>query len=235
MKILALIPARAGSKRIPNKNIRNLGGQPLINWTIEAATGIPEIIDCLVSTDSPKIAEIARNAGALVPWLRPSELATDIASTIDVCLHAANWYEQEKGKIDCLLLLQPTSPFRNKLTIIRAIEKFKNDKNTQIISVSPTQFNPSWCFTLVNERLEPLIKSEKMHTRSQDCPSAYEINGSIYISDLENLRKHRTFLTPKTIALIVNDKRESLDIDTEDDWSYAEFLLMRETGNQYTE
>ena len=100
MRILALITARGGSKRILRKNIRPLGGKPLIVWSINIAKDIAGIVDILVSTDDPKISEVAKNAGAMVPWLRPPELATDTASPVDVCLPALEWYEKENGKID---------------------------------------------------------------------------------------------------------------------------------------
>ena len=114
MKILALITARSGSKRIPDKNIKKLCGRPLINWSIDVAKDVEDICDILVSTDSPIIAEIANKAGALVPWLRPEDMAIDSASSVDVSLHALDWYQSEVGKVDGLILLQPTSPFRTK-------------------------------------------------------------------------------------------------------------------------
>ena len=114
MRILALIPARSGSKRVPDKNIRLLGGKPLIVWTIVMALGITGICDVLVSTDSIEIQTISSAAGAKVPWLRPDQIATDEASSVDVAIHALDWYEKECGEIGGLLLLQPTSPFRTK-------------------------------------------------------------------------------------------------------------------------
>ena len=125
MKILALIPARGGSKRLPRKNVLPLGGKPLIVWSIDVAKDIPEICDILVSTDDSEIAEISKKAGALVPWLRPADLATDDSSSIDVVLHALNWYEREKQTIHGILLLQPTSPFRSQATKIKFIKIFK--------------------------------------------------------------------------------------------------------------
>ena len=100
MRILALVTARAGSKRLPGKNIRPLGGKPLIVWSIDIAKNIREICDILVSTDCPDIAAVSQKAGAYVPWLRPAELATDTASSVDVAIHALDWYEAEKGAVD---------------------------------------------------------------------------------------------------------------------------------------
>ena len=133
MKILALILARGGSKRLPGKNIRCLGGKPLIVWSIDVTKHIPEICDILVSTDDPAIAAVSKGAGALVPWLRPPELATDTATSVDAALHALDWYEADKGKVDGLLLLQPTSPFRTKETVMRGIAFFKNHNNLQVL------------------------------------------------------------------------------------------------------
>ena len=114
MKVLALIPARGGSKRVPGKNVRDLAGKPLIIWTLDAVRGVEGIVDVLVSTDDPGIAAVASSAGARVPWLRPAHLATDIAGSVDVALHALDWFEMQHGTVDALLLLQPTSPLRRR-------------------------------------------------------------------------------------------------------------------------
>ena len=135
MKILAVIPARSGSKRIPGKNIRLLGGIPLIEWTIKSIKDVSDICDILVSTDGQDIADIAVSLGALVPWLRPKKLATDISSSVDVAIHAIDWYEEKISLLDGILFLQPTTPFRNKKSIIKGLELFKNNPNSSIIGV----------------------------------------------------------------------------------------------------
>ena len=142
MRILALIPARAGSKRLPGKNIRRLGGKPLIFWSIDVVTGMSDIVDIMVSTDSPHIAEVAKNSGALVPWLRPDALASDTASSVDVAIHALDWYESEKGLVDGLLLLQPTSPFRTRETVSRGIKLF-DERKCAVIGMSEVQIHPA--------------------------------------------------------------------------------------------
>ena len=129
MRILAFITARGGSKRLPEKNIRPLGGKPLMMWSIDVARDIVDVCDILVSTDDSGIAKIARDGGALVPWLRPAELATDTATSVDVCLHAIDWYEAEKEEADGLMLLQPTSPFRSQETVLRGIELFRKNQS----------------------------------------------------------------------------------------------------------
>lgn len=225
MRILALIPARGGSKRVPNKNIRQLGGKPLINWSIEAAQGIPEIVDILVSTDSPAIADVARAAGALVPWLRPDELATDTATSIVVCMHALDWYEKENGQVDGLLLLQPTSPFRKAQTIQAGIQLFKKSGDRPVVAFSPAESHPMWCYRVAGDAIHPFVNGVDQPIRSQDLPPAYVINGALYLANPGYLRTHASFLGNDTVPLVIDDKRETLDIDTEWDWLLAENLL----------
>lgn len=228
MKILALIPARGGSKRIPNKNIRELGGKPLITWTIDSVRGLPELVDVLVSTDSSAIAETAVAAGALVPWLRPAELATDTATSVAVCMHALNWYEHEKGPIDGLLLLQPTSPFRTTASIRSAIELFQQHPQRSIVSFSPAESHPTWSFYLEDNNVRPFIENTQGQTRSQDLTPAYVLNGAIYLTSPNYLRQRETFIGSDTIPLIIENPKENLDIDTEWDWTLAEHTLSQQ-------
>lgn len=225
MKILALITARGGSKRVPGKNIRPLGGIPLIVWSIDVAKGIPDICDILVSTDDPAIAQVASNVGALVPWLRPAELATDTASSIDVCLHALDWYEGKNGKVDGLLLLQPTSPFRRRDTVLRGIELFKSHRHKTVIGVSPAASHPLWCFNIEKEVMRPFISGGGLKLRSQDLPPAYVINGVFYLISPNNFRELRSFHSDDVVPMITDDLGERIDIDTEWDWKMAEAVL----------
>lgn len=225
MKILVLITARGGSKRVSGKNIRPLGGIPLIVWSIDVARGVPDVCDILVSTDDSEIADVARNAGALVPWLRPAELATDTASSVDVCLHALDWYESKKAKVDGLLLLQPTAPFRRRETVLQGIELFKNNNHHTVVGVSPAQSHPLWCFRIDKNVLRPFIKGEKLEQRSQDLPPAYAINGVFYLITPNNLRKFHSFYAEEMLPLISDNLTESIDIDTEADWKMAEAVL----------
>ena len=224
MKILALITARGGSKRLPGKNIRPLGGKPLLVWSIDVVKEISEICDILVSSDDKFIAEIALNSGAIVPWLRPSELANDTTSSVDVALHAIDWYEREKGKIDGLLLLQPTSPFRKRESILRGLELFKKNQQHPVIGVSPAESHPMWCFKIDGAVMEPFIKGG-LHFRSQDLPLAYVVNGSFYLIAPEDLRKSNSFFSKGMTPLVMDSFMESIDIDTEWDWIKAENFL----------
>jgi CMP-N,N'-diacetyllegionaminic acid synthase len=225
MRILVLIPARGGSKRIPDKNIRLLGGSPLITWSINVAKNVPEICDILVSTDSEEIAEISRNAGATVPWLRPSELATDSAPSTDVCLHALEWYENNNGKIDGLLLLQPTSPFRSRDSILRGIEIFRLNKHCSVIGVSEAESHPMWCFKIEEGNMRPFIEGNGLYMRSQDLPPAYVINGSFYLISPKDLQEYRSFFKNDMVPLVIHALEECVDIDTQSDWKLAEEVL----------
>ena len=224
MRILALIPARGGSKRLPGKNIRLLGGKPLINWTIEVAQGIPEICEILVSTDDPKIALIAKEAGANVPWLRPEVLATDQATSVDVALHALNWYESENGVVDGLLLLQPTSPFRTQATIKQGIELFKSHGYRPVIGVSPVRDHPMWTFKMQNGYLIPFVEHHGFGIRSQDLELALVANGGFYLTSPEKLRRDKSFIGLESIPLRVDSPQEALDIDTESEFELAEYF-----------
>jgi CMP-N,N'-diacetyllegionaminic acid synthase len=225
MRILALITARGGSKRLPGKNIKLLGDKPLIVWSIDVAKGIPDICDILVSTDDPAVAMISKEAGAFVPWLRPSELATDTASSVEVALHALNWYESTKGSVDGILLLQPTSPFRTQQTVKRGIKLFSKNNQQTVLGISAINAHPMWSLKMEGDYLVPFMQDHGFGRRSQDLPSAYAVNGSFYLITPLALRNCRSFLTAKTIPLLIESEIEALDIDTEWDWSLAEKSL----------
>ena len=224
MKILALVTARGGSVRLPGKNLRQLGGKPLINWSIEIAQEIPEICEILVSTDNESIADVSRQAGALVPWLRPQELSTDEASSVDVALHALNWYEAEKGIVDGLLLLQPTSPFRTRNTVLKGIALYEKMDMLPVVGVSATSAHPLWAFRIEKGEMLSFIDNSGIQNRSQDLLPAYIVNGNFYLSSPADLRENNSFFGPRTIPLIVESEQEALDIDTEIDFAFAEFI-----------
>jgi CMP-N,N'-diacetyllegionaminic acid synthase len=232
VKILALITARGGSKRLPHKNIRSLGGRPLIVWSIDVARGMPEICDILVSTDDEAIADIARSAGAMVPWLRPDELATDLASSVDACRHALDWYEGENGKVDGLLLLQPTSPFRSRDSVMRGIELFRSHQRRPVLGVSPAASHPMWCFRVDGADMRPFVDSVGLQLRSQDLPAAYVVNGAFYLIAPADLRARHAFYGDDAVALKIEAPEESLDIDTEWDWRLAESIVAGGGGVQ---
>ena len=214
MNILALVPARGGSKRVLGKNLRQLGDKPLIEWTINTALQIPDFCSVLVSTDDPKISEFAKSLGASVPWLRPYELATDTASSVDVAIHAIEWFEGMHGSIDGLFLLQPTSPFRKIETISRAISIFKEFEKSSVIGVSPF---PKYRTFTMNALQEVLIPNIIFEGKDQ----LYAVNGSIYLIEPNELRTNKTFIGSFLKPIIIDSPIESLDIDTEWDLSIA--------------
>lgn len=225
MKVLALITARGGSKRLPGKNIKLLGGKPLINWSIDLAKTLPQVCDILVSTDDEQIAQVARDAGANVPWLRPSALATDEASSVDVAIHALDWYESQYGRVDGLMLLQPTSPFRHLDSVRRGLDAFSGDMSRPVVGVSPAQAHPYWCYRVNGDTMTPFVERQGLHLRSQDLPPAYVLNGAFYLISPGVLRQQHSFYLPNALPLVMNQPEEALDIDTEWDWRMAEAVL----------
>jgi CMP-N,N'-diacetyllegionaminic acid synthase len=221
LKILALILARGGSKRVPGKNTRVLGAKPLLTWSIDVVRGIPEIVSTLVSTDDAAIAELARQAGALVPWLRPAELASDTASSTEAALHALDWYQGQYGAMDGVLLLQPTSPFRSPQSVLRGIELYRAHERRPVVGVSPTPAHPLWCFKVEGYAMHPYIDGGGFGVRSQDLPPAYIINGAFYVVEPQYLRTKRSFFSDDMVPLVM-PAEEGIDIDTEWDWNVAE-------------
>jgi len=205
--------------------LRLLGKRPLIVWSIDAAKGIPDICDTLVSTDDESIAEVARQAGALVPWLRPAELATDTASSLDACIHALDWYQANRGTIDGLLLLQPTSPFRRRESIVRGIELYRASAHRPVVGVSPAESHPLWCFRILDGKLQPYVDGAGLHLRSQDLPPAFVVNGAFYLVSPMDLRNNRSFFGDDMVPLPMTEPGEDVDIDSAWDWKMTQLLL----------
>jgi CMP-N-acetylneuraminic acid synthetase len=226
-RMLAVIPARGGSKRLPRKNALPLRGLPLISWTISAARASGVLDDILVSTDDEEIAAIARDAGALVPWLRPTDLATDTATSSAVLRHALAWYEVEHGSVAGVVLLQPTSPFRSAASIRDAVASFRaqrDDDAHPVVSVSPAVNHPAWCFHVSGDTMQPFLGWDNLQRRSQDLQPAFALNGAIYVVPSATARIGEQLLQPGMRPFVMADPREALDIDTEDDWRTAQLV-----------
>lgn len=225
MKILGLIPARGGSKGVPNKNIKSLGGKPLIHYTIEAALPCSDISQLVVSTDSAAIAEVSRTAGAAVPFMRPDELATDSSPSIDTVIHAVEWFQEKGEHFDAVCLLQPTSPFRTAEDIQKAVVVFKEQAADSLISVRevPHQYNPHWVFEPKedSEFLKIATGEKQIIPRRQELPKAYYRDGSIYIVKTKVLLEQRS-LYGEHIAFCVSENPVYVNIDTLADWTEAE-------------
>ena len=225
MDPLVIITARGGSKGVPDKNIKLLGGKPLIAYTIEAALGVFPAERIIVSTDSEKIKQAAEKCGIEVPFLRPAELATDTASSYDVILHTMDQANQLGIIYDTVILLQPTSPFRNAQHIRGALALLR-ENDDMVVSVKVSEENPY--YSLFEENSDGYLSRSKegSFTRRQDCPKVFSYNGAIYVMRAESLRKE-TIGSFKKVRKYVMSDLESLDIDTPLDWKLAE-LIMKE-------
>lgn len=227
MKILALIPARGGSKGVPKKNIKLLAGKPLINYTIEVGLTCAEIAKLVVSTDSQEIADVSKAAGAEVPFLRPAELATDSSPSIDTVIHAVEFYAKTGYYFDAVCLLQPTSPFRTQKDIKQAIATFVEKEADSLISVRkvPHQFNPHWIFepNIDDGFLKIATGESEIITRRQALPPAYYRDGSIYLVKTDVLLKKRS-LYGERIAFFLSENSIFVNIDTMEDWNQAEAM-----------
>lgn len=226
-RILAVIPARGGSKGLPGKNIRELAGKPLIAWSIEAGRQSRYVDQLTVSTDSLEIARVAREWGGDVPFMRPSELATDVAKGIDAILHTIRWHRDRGKTFDLVLVLQPTSPLRTAEDIDRAVEFFFEKNAKAIVSVCPTDHHPWWSNTLPpNGSMKDFLRPELQNTNRQSLPTFYRLNGAIYLADLSFLEDMRTFITEGTFAFPMPLER-SVDIDSMLDFRLAECLFAK--------
>jgi CMP-N,N'-diacetyllegionaminic acid synthase len=225
MRVLYLIPARGGSKGIPHKNIKKLGSKPLIHYSIDIARQLAEDGDICVSTDDEEIMRVVAETGLEIPFVRPSELAADTSGTYEVILHAVLYYESIGKFYDCVVLLQPTSPFRKTYDVKKALAKYSNEVD-MVVSVVETKSNPY--YVLFEEGKDGFLHQSKNgnFTRRQDCPKVYEYNGSIYVMNIESL-KQKPLNQFEKIVKYEMESENSLDLDTPLDWEFAEFLLNR--------
>lgn len=221
-KIAALITARGGSKGIPKKNIIKLCGKPLIHWTVESASKSKYIDKIFLSTDSDEIINSVTKFPVEVPFKRPKNLSSDKATSTDAILHFIDWMKKTRNEYDTLLLLQPTSPFRKPEHIDNSINRFFSDKNAlSLISVTENIKSP-YLSRKINTKgyIENLFNVES-DKRRQDIPVTYYINGAIYLIDVKNFEKYKTFQTPKTLNYIM-PYYSSIDIDEPMDLKIAE-------------
>lgn len=230
MKILAVIPARGGSKSVPRKNIAMLGGKPLIFYTIREAKKITQITNLIVSTDDPEIAQICKNFGAEVPEIRPKCLATDDAQTIDVVKHVLSFSEKQCGLVyDSVLLLQPTSPLRKASHIARAIDMFSSTDCDSLVSiVGVGGYHPFRMKRLVDSFLVNYIDQgfEDMRPR-QNLPPVFIRNGAIYLVRRDVIMNQNQLVGSKCLGYEMSE-HESINIDSEIDLKIAEMLLKQQ-------
>lgn len=226
MKALFLVPARGGSKGVPGKNIKLLGGKPLIGYAIDAVKPLTDISNICISTDAEDIRSVVENYGVPVPFLRPAYLAEDNSGTYEVCLHALNYYKDLGVHYDVLVILQPTSPFRTTQHIKEALALYNEDLD-MVVSVTETKSNP---YTVLFEENEQgfLVKSKEGNfVRRQDCPHVWEYNGAVYVINTNSLRRH-PINQFKKVKKYVMSEASSVDIDTPLDWEFSEFLINKQ-------
>ena len=227
MRVLAIIPARGGSKGVPGKNIKLLSGKPLIEYTTEVAQQSKLLTKVVVSSDDDKIIEVAKNTGVEVPFKRPSNLSKDATPTLPVIKHALAYYKNIGEEFDAICLLQVTSPFRTVDFLDNALQKFINEGADSLISVQkvPHEYNPHWTFELNEEgNLKIATGEEKIISRRQDLPTTYHRDGSIYITKTSVILEKNS-LYGNTIAYIESKEKNFVNIDTLRDWGKAEEII----------
>lgn len=222
MRLLALIPARGGSKGIPRKNIRPFCGKPLLQWSIDAALAAACVDQVVVSTDDPEIAELAKAGGAEVPYLRPAELSSDTAPGIAPVLHAL----EQLPQVSDVLLLQPTSPLRTSADLEAIVALRRQAGRESAVSLAPSNKHPAWMYNLaLDQSLKPFAQLDNDCCRQQ-LPHMYVLNGALYLASRTFLLKHQKFIDGDTIGYLMPVDR-SVDIDTQLDWEWAELLASK--------
>ena len=230
MKVLAIIPARGGSKGVPHKNIIPICGKPLIGYTIEAAleaVKLGAIDKLIVSTDDEEIAEVSRKAGAAVPFMRPEYLSNDTAKSVDVMIHAVDFYKKQGVDYDTVLLLQPTAPLRSVEDIVDSLKLFEKQGTTSLISCYKEEYiSDAVTYYKEGDLAIALNPNHNKGIRRQEEKEKFVRNGAIYITTVKQMKdKHRVF--DDVPAMYVMPKERSVNIDTIDDVELLEWRLSR--------
>jgi N-acylneuraminate cytidylyltransferase/CMP-N,N'-diacetyllegionaminic acid synthase len=219
-KVIAIIPARKGSKGVPSKNSKLIAGKPLIAWTIEAALDSKFIDEILVSTNCLTVKKIVEGYGLQVPGLRPDYLSEDETPSSSVILFEL----ENKGQYDVICMLQPTSPLRTSMDIDASFEIYNRSDENVLVSVVEDKHSPYWSFQLQDEYLKSVFPLSQINKRRQDLPKTYSLNGAIYIAEIDFYKEEKSFLTARTIPYIMPFDR-SIDIDDIEDFKLAEVAL----------
>ena len=226
MRVLAIIPVRGGSKGIPGKNIKHLGGKPLLEYTWDVASKSKMLSKVILSTDDDKIIEVAKRLGITIPFKRPSSLSHDKSPTLGVVKHALEFYKSKGEIFDAVCLLQVTSPFRTVSFLDAAINKFIKAKTDALVSVLevPHEYNPHWTFKAnKNNELEIATGEKQIITRRQDLPKTYHRDGSIYLTKTNTILNDNS-LYGNSLSYVVSNKETHVNIDTFEDWERAEAI-----------
>ena len=227
MKVLAVIPARGGSKGVPRKNIALINQRPLISYTIEASLGVDRITDVIVSTDDEEIAQVSENLGAQVPFIRPKELASDTAESAPVIIHALEYMEAKQNlNYEVVMMLQPTAPLRTANHINQALDLYSSQTCDSVVSIiSVGGYHPFRMKRLVGNKLVNYIEQGFWDMRPrQVLPETYIRNGAIYLINRDALLEYKMLIGQNCLGLKMGDE-ESVNIDTRLDFIMAELLL----------
>jgi N-acylneuraminate cytidylyltransferase len=225
--VLAIIPARGGSKGLPGKNIKTVGGKPMLAWTIEAAKQSRYIDRVVVSSDDQAIIEVAKQFHCDAPFVRPAELAQDDSPAIDAVLHAL----ANLPAYDITVLLQPTCPLRDAHDIDNAIISMVQNRAKSCVSVSEPNKSPYWMYTTNGRgRLRPLLSAKLAAKQRQELPPVHVLNGAIYVVDTEYLQNTRTFVADDTVPYVMS-KEHSIDVDYDLDLKLVELLIQPKVAN----
>ncbi|MEK7144835.1 MAG: acylneuraminate cytidylyltransferase family protein [Patescibacteria group bacterium] len=225
-KILCIIPARGGSRRLPGKNIKLLNGVPLIGYAIRAAKGSQYVDTVIVSTDDEEIARVAREQGADMPFMRPTELASDTATTLPVLEHAVGFLEEKGLHFDLILLIQPTVPGVESHDVDAAIEKLVVTGANSCVSVCEIVERPEWMYRMgEGARVTPYVETTVTH--SQDMEKLYRVNGAVYVMTHDTVMKRHLIRDNESCVAVMMPMERSTDIDTPMDFIIAETLLTK--------
>ena len=227
MSTVACIFARAGSKGIPNKNIKSFSGKPLISWTVELALQVRQINEVFVSTDSEEIAEIARMAGAIIPFIRPSELATDSSPEWLSWQHFIKYLTDKSGRLpEVFLSLPATSPLRSTIDVENCLNEFKKGRADFVVGITPSQRNPYFNMVKKGEdnQVNLVIQQVEKYSRRQDTPEIFDLTTVCYVGKPSTILTKNSIFEGKVAGVEIPRER-AIDIDTELDFQIAEFLF----------
>ncbi len=225
-KIIAVIPARGGSKRIPRKNIKLLAGKPLIVYAIEAALKSKYLDRVIVSTEDEEIAAIAKQCGAEIPFIRPMELATDAAKTLDTLQHSVKFLEEnENYKPDLIILIQSTSPLVLTEDIDKAVEKSLETNANSCATFCEITERPEWMYKIEDGKAKLFFEQKIQETRTQYLPKIFRLNGAVYVIKYDTLMIENKILDNANLAAVIMPKERSIDIDEPIDFEITEFLM----------
>ena len=233
IRVLGLIPARGGSRGIPGKNIRSLGGKPLLQYSSETALAARRLSRVVLSTEDERIAAVGRRCGVEVPFLRPPELAQDETPTLPVVLHAVAWLEAAGDRFDAVCVLQPTHPLRRPEHIDGCIELLERTGADAVVTVLrvPPEYNPHWVYFADDTgQLHLATGARDPIPRRQELPLAFHREGSVYLARRDVIMEQRSMYGERLVGFEVGAE-QSVNIDSWEDWERAERLLAERTAN----